>query len=168
MIIILFYWSKNWKYKTAIRESLGKNVKYINSNLNSSSILRALEFLEFFDVVLIDALDSLEMFRFDIFTVYPYIKRGGYILLDDSNYFEVKFAIKDSINILNLIDCDLISAHGEILKYQERNPNNRWPNEQIKWDGLYMLRKPLKKEKDDLSTNYFISENTFEFPKKFP
>ena len=107
------------RIESETRESLGENVKYINETLNSSSILRALEFLEYFDVVLIDALHSLEMCRFDIFTVYPYIKPGGYILLDDSNYFEVKSAIKDSINSLNLIDCGLISAHGGIPKIKK-------------------------------------------------
>jgi predicted O-methyltransferase YrrM len=87
-----------------------------------------------FDFVFIDGDHSFEGVLKDIEGVIPLLDAGGYILLHDAHYFEVKEAIDEALRRYPfLTDCGMVS--------KEANPTDHfYKNQRIIWGGFRLLR----------------------------
>jgi hypothetical protein len=87
-----------------------------------------------FDFVFIDGDHSFEGVLKDIEGVIPLLDAGGYILLHDAHYFEVKEAIDEALRRYPfLTDCGMVS--------KEAHPTDHfYKNQRIIWAGFRLLR----------------------------
>ena len=128
------------------RKELEKKFTFIESPMGIRAIQSAAKICNKFDMILIDALHDHDNVVFDIMTSYPYLNEGGYIFLDDANYFGVKDGVESFLKISNAIDLGLVSRLGSEGK-SEISPNyvkDRIDNNKdCIWGGLRILRKPM-------------------------
>lgn len=99
-----------------------------------------------FDVVLVDGDHTYGYALADILLVTPYVASGGYILIDDAAYPQVRDAIAYALESLNLIDCGFMCRHTTSSDaYLPTMASGAWQGEKLRASGLYVLRKPLRK-----------------------
>lgn len=97
-----------------------------------------------FDVVLVDGDHTYDYTLNDIISVIPFVHSGGYILVDDAGYFQVRDAIQYAVEHFHLLDCGFICRHiTPFEQYHEIPKDGPWQGEMPFMSGLYLLRKPL-------------------------
>ncbi len=98
----------------------------------------------FFDVLLVDGDHTYDYALADIMLAIPFVQPGGYILVDDAGYYQVRDAIQYTIERFNLIDAGFMCRHvTPHKKHHVIEPDGPWQGEEPFLSGLYVLRKPL-------------------------
>lgn len=97
-----------------------------------------------FDVVLVDGNHTYDYALHDITLVIPFTKPGGYILVDDASYYQVRDAIQYAVERFNLIDAGFMCRHiFPFEKWHRIEEEGPWKGERPFMSGLHILRKPL-------------------------
>jgi predicted O-methyltransferase YrrM len=97
-----------------------------------------------FDVVLVDGDHTYDYTLNDIMSVIPFVRSGGYILVDDAGYFQVRDAIQYTVEHFHLVDCGFICRHiTPFEEFHEIPQDGPWQGEMPFMSGLHLLRKPL-------------------------
>jgi predicted O-methyltransferase YrrM len=98
----------------------------------------------FFDVLLVDGDHTYDYALADIILAIPFVQPGGYILVDDAGYYQVRDAIQYAVERFNLIDAGFMCRH--ITPYKKHHvieKDGPWQGEDPFMSGLHVLRKPL-------------------------
>jgi cephalosporin hydroxylase len=98
----------------------------------------------FFDVLLVDGDHTYDYALADIILAIPFVQPGGYILVDDAGYYQVRDAIQYAVERFNLIDAGFMCRH--ITPYKKHHvieKDGPWQGEEPFMSGLHVLRKPL-------------------------
>jgi len=96
-----------------------------------------------FDFVLIDGNHRYNHAIYDTLTVLPFVRPGGFLLLHDAAFFEVRDAVRQLLRLTNLTDCGYIARHVNVhAKEEPRDPEGFWAEEPTRWGGMYLLRAP--------------------------
>ncbi|MDQ7091567.1 MAG: class I SAM-dependent methyltransferase [Methylococcales bacterium] len=98
----------------------------------------------FFDVLLVDGDHTYDYALSDIILAIPFVRPGGYILVDDAGYFQVRDAIQYTVERFNLIDAGFMCRH--VMPFEEQHETaseGQWKGEKPFMSGLHILRKPL-------------------------
>jgi predicted O-methyltransferase YrrM len=97
-----------------------------------------------FDVVLVDGDHTYDYTVNDIMSVIPFTRPGGYILVDDAGYFQVRDAIQYTVEKFQLLDCGFVCRHITPFRaFHELPKDGPWEGEIPFMSGLYLLRKPI-------------------------
>jgi predicted O-methyltransferase YrrM len=97
-----------------------------------------------FDVLLVDGDHSYDYALADIILAIPFVEPGGYILVDDAGYYQVRDAIQYAVERFNLIDAGFMCRHvTPYKKHHAIEQNGPWQGEDPFMSGLHVLRKPL-------------------------
>jgi len=98
----------------------------------------------FFDVLLVDGDHTYDYALADIILAIPFVQPGGYILVDDAGYYQVRDAIQYTVERFGLIDAGFMCRHLTPYKkhhlIEEQGP---WQGEEPFMSGLHVLRKPF-------------------------
>lgn len=96
-----------------------------------------------FDIVLVDGHHTYDCTLHDIILVIPFVKPGGYILVDDASYYQVRDAIQYAVERFNLIDAGFMCRHVfPFEKWHRVEEEGPWKGERPFMSGLHVLRKP--------------------------
>jgi hypothetical protein len=98
----------------------------------------------FFDVLLVDGDHTYDYALADIILAIPFVQPGGYILVDDAGYYQVRDAIQYTVERFSLIDAGFMCRH--ITPYKKHHvieKDGPWQGEEPFMSGLHVLRKPL-------------------------
>lgn len=139
------------KIEENLLNHLSEHFHFIEMPVGIKAMQKAKLISSTFDIVLIDALHDEDNAHFDFLSVWPYVSPGGYILMDDANYFGVSRAIDSILAYTNAVDCGKICRFGGAGAAESAPgwvaPQDPAPiDEPIVWGGLHMLRKPLQSQ----------------------
>lgn len=96
-----------------------------------------------FDVIFVDGDHSYDSALADMMLALPFVKPGGYILVDDAGYFQVRDAVNYMLEHTNLVDVGLMSRHlTEFDELHRTESSGPWKGQKPYMSGLYVLRKP--------------------------
>lgn len=134
-----------FEFPKPLRAALQDNFLLIEEFSSLSAMKKAREAVgDLFDVILVDGDHTYDYALADILLVIPFIKPGGYLLVDDAGYFQVRDAIQYTLENTNLLDAGFISRH--LTKYDMHHQietDGPWKGEEPYMSGMYLLRKPL-------------------------
>ncbi len=128
-----------------VRQALQENFTFFEEKSSLEAMKKAKAQVKgFFDVLLVDGDHTYDYALADIILAIPFVQPGGYILVDDAAYFQVRDAVQYAVERFNLIDAGFMCRH--IVRYEahhEITKEGQWKNEQPFMSGLHVLRKPL-------------------------
>ncbi len=128
-----------------VRQILNSNFKFFEEISSLAVMKQAVQQVGgLFDVVLVDGDHTYDYALADIILAIPFVSPGGYILVDDAGYFQVRDAIQYAVERFNLIDAGFMCRHITPMEKVHETPTaGIWKGESAFMSGLHILRKPL-------------------------
>lgn len=131
-------------FKPEVRDELASHFIFIEEFSSQTVMKKARSSVgSLFDVILVDGDHSYDSALTDMLLAMPFVKPGGYILVDDAGYYQVRDAVNYVLQHFNWIDVGLMSRHlTEFDKQHRTESSGSWRGEKPYMSGLYVLRKP--------------------------
>jgi len=97
-----------------------------------------------FDVILVDGDHSYDYALADIALAVPFLRPGGYLLVDDAGYYQVRDAVQYAVESFCLVDAGLMCRHlTPASEWHRVEATGPWAGEIPYMSGLHVLRKAV-------------------------